>query len=132
VKDLASEFGEKAGKIWTTLNKKGPLSKRRILEITKLKENEFYTAVGWLARENKIFRKSENFYKLDNTNLTPVVGANAGKVWNVLNVWGEVDVPTIKKLAEIDEKEIYSAVGWLARENKIYADEKLAKYSLKR
>ena len=131
MRELAPFFGENAGKIWMTLHKRGTLSKRKILENTKIKDHEFYTAVGWLARENKIYKEKNNYYKLENTNLTPTIGNNAGKVWNVLNVWGEVDIPTIKRLTEIDETEVYSALGWLAREDKIYADKKFERYCLK-
>lgn len=131
MRDITGKFGKNAGKIWSTLNEKGPMGKEDLVKVTKLKDREFYSAIGWLARENKIYRESEEWYKLENTNLTPEIGMNAGKVWNVMNVWGEVDVPTMKRLAEIDEKEIYSALGWLARENKICADGKLMKYNLK-
>lgn len=131
MRDLTPFFGEYAGKIWNTLYKKGQLSKQKIVENTKMKDHEFYTAIGWLARENKIYKKGDNYYKLDYTNLTPTVGNNAGKVWNVLNVWGEVDIPTIKRLTEINEKEIFSALGWLAREDKIWADRRFVRYCLK-
>ena len=131
MRDLNVNIGGSAGKLWRTLNEKGPLTKRKILELTKLKDRDFYVALGWLAREDKISKESKGYYTLNNTNLTPEIGTNAGKLWNVLNVWGEVDVPTIKKLAEIDEKEAYSAIGWLARENKIYSDKKLQRYYLK-
>jgi len=131
VRDLTTKFGKNAEKIWVTLNKKGLLEEKELIKITKLKDREVYSAIGWLARESKIYREGEDYYKLENTNLTPEIGANAGKVWDVLNVWGEVDVPMIKRLAEMEEREIYSALGWLAREDKICADGKLMKYNLK-
>ena len=129
--DLTGKFGKNAGKIWATLNKRGPMGREELIKITRLKDREFYSAVGWLARENKIHREGEEWYKLEDTNLAPEIGTNAGKIWNVMNVWGEVDVPTMKRLAEIDEREIYSAIGWLAREDKIWTDGKLMKYNLK-
>lgn len=131
MKELTNKFGKNAEKIWIALNKKGTLDEKELKKITKLKDREFYSAIGWLARENKIYREGEDYYKLDNTNLTPEIGVNAGKVWRALNVWGEVDVSTIKRLAEIDEEEIYSALGWLVREDKVHTDEKQLKYSLK-
>ena len=131
MRELTTDFGEGAGRVWTALNRKGLLKKEKLLEITQLKEKEFYNAVGWLAKENKISQEGKDCYKLDNTNLTSEIGADAGKVWQVMNMWGEVDVSTIQKLTEIDEKHVCSALGWLAREDKIYADEKLEKYNLK-
>jgi hypothetical protein len=131
VRNTADKFGKNAGKIWATLNERGPMIEEDIVKATRLKDREFYSAIGWLARENKICREGEKWYKLDNTNLTPEIGANAGKIWNVMNVWGEVDIHTIKRLAEINEKEIYSAIGWLARENKIHTDGRLTRYNLR-
>ena len=50
MRDMAVNFGKNAGKIWTTLNEKGPLEKSKLLKITKLKSSDFHSAVGWLAR----------------------------------------------------------------------------------
>ncbi|MDH7516765.1 MAG: winged helix-turn-helix domain-containing protein [Candidatus Thermoplasmatota archaeon] len=131
MRNLVGDIDYNAGKVWRALNEKGSLQKETILELTNLSEDEFYSAIGWLARENKIFLDNQNFFKLGETNLTPEIGSNAGKVWRVMKVWGEVDVSLIKRLALIDEKHVYSALGWLAREDKICFDENLMKYSLK-
>ena len=130
VRDLTANFGANAGKIWRSLNEKGSLGKEKLLEITQLKDSEFYTGVGWLARENKIFNEDGDCYRLDTSNLTSKIGANAGRVWKIMDIWGEVDVSTIRRLADIDEKEVYFALGWLARENKICVDKNL-RYNLK-
>jgi hypothetical protein len=58
-------------------------------------------------------------YKLGQTNLTPKVGTDAGKVWNTVAKQGEVDISTIAKIAQITEVDAYCALGWLARENKV-------------
>ncbi len=58
-------------------------------------------------------------YKLGQTNLTPKIGTDAGKVWNTVARQGEVDISTISKLAQITEVDAYQALGWLARENKV-------------
>ncbi len=50
-----SEFGVKAGIVWEALNKNGPSSVNDIARITALKREMIYGALGWLARENKIF-----------------------------------------------------------------------------
>jgi hypothetical protein len=128
---VIGDIGFNAGKVWRTLNDKGSLEKQNIVELTNLSDDEFYSAIGWLARENKVSWDKQNSYKLGETNLTLEIGNNAGKVWRVMKVWGEVDVSLIKRLALIDEKHVCSALGWLAKEGKICFDEKLMKYSLK-
>ena len=131
LRDISTTFGTNAGKLWNILDKEGPLKKEKILKITRLKDKDFYCAVGWLARENKIAREDQNLYKLGYTNLTHEIGSNAGKVWQVMNIWGEIDATTIKKLADIDEVHLYCALGWLAKENKLLADENSTKYNIK-
>jgi len=123
-------FGENAGKIWSTLNENGPLKEREIKSITQLDDIDFHTAVGWLARENKISKDDEGVYKLDNTNLTPLIGTNAGRIWKIIDIWGEMEFPSIKRLADEDDSNVYSAIGWLAREEKIEFNEK-KRYTLK-
>jgi len=112
------QFGENAGKVWEALNCKGPLSETKLLTTTLLDERELQSAIGWLARENKIC-KNGTVYKLGNTNLTPKIGMDAGKVWSILTQKGETDVQTLARTARIDVSEAFSALGWLAREEKI-------------
>jgi hypothetical protein len=119
VRVLTNKYGTSAGKIWEALNKFGSLSKEKIIEITNLSDKEFYTGIGWLARENKIKKDTEKSYRLDKTNLTHEIGPVAGIIWKIIDIWDEVDIASIKKLSEADEKYIYSALGWLAREEKI-------------
>jgi len=130
VRSSAVKFELGAGKIWAVLEEQGRLEKDKILKAAKLNENEFYAGIGWLARENKIFEEDEVHYGLGTTNLTSKIGINAGIVWKVMDIWGEVNISTIGRLADMSEKEIYSALGWLARENKIYISEKQM-YNLK-
>jgi hypothetical protein len=118
MKALAEEYGWYAGKVWTTLHTQGPLKEDALLRTTRLKEDELWAAIGWLARENKICREN-NVYKLGQTNLTPKIGTAAGKVWNTVAQQGEVDVSSIARIAQITEDDAYCALGWLARENKI-------------
>jgi hypothetical protein len=118
MKTLIDEFGWNAGKIWTTLNTKGPLKEETLRQTTKLKEDELWAAIGWLAREGKICREN-NLYKLGQTNLTTKIGTDAGKVWNTVAKQGEVDVSTIARVTQLTEVDAYQALGWLARENKI-------------
>jgi len=118
MKNVINNFGRNAGKIWTTLNVLGPLSKTILVKKTRLKENDFYAGVGWLARENKIYKNGLK-YELKETNLTDKIGVDAGKVWNALNSQRDIVVSTITKIAQINKRDAYSALGWLAREDKI-------------
>ncbi|MBQ7823831.1 MAG: winged helix-turn-helix domain-containing protein [Bacteroidaceae bacterium] len=52
-----------------------------------------------------------------------VIGINAGLVWNALNDNGKLTLKEIKKATKLKEKEIYAALGWLAREGKISFEE---------
>ncbi len=50
---------------------------------------------------------------------TEVIGAWAGSVWNALNEADTLGVKQLKKITKLKDKEIYAAIGWLARENKL-------------
>ena len=118
LRDITKKVGANAGKVWTTLDVHGPLTFSNLLKNTKLSLNDLYVAIGWLARENKIC-KNGSYYQLGETNLTNLVGENAGKVWNILNSQEEASISSISKLTQIKIQDAYSAVGWLAREDKI-------------
>ncbi len=47
------------------------------------------------------------------------IGTNAGLVWNALLV-GNLDIKALKKATKLSEKDVYAALGWLAREDKVY------------
>lgn len=126
--NILEEFGQNAGKIWKTLNVYGSLSKTNLIKKTKLRVNDFYVGIGWLARENKICKEG-SFYKLGETNLTNKIGEDAGEVWKALNNLENIDISYIAKLAHIEERDVYSAVGWLAREDKIQAKKENLKES---
>ena len=130
VRSSTDKFEIGAGKIWAALEGQKCLEKDKILKTAQLNENEFYVGVGWLARENKIFEEDEVHYGLGFTNLTSKIGTNAGRVWRVMDIWGEVSISTIGRLADMSEKEAYAAIGWLAKENKIFINEKQM-YNLK-
>jgi hypothetical protein len=121
---VTKKFGENAGRLWTILNEKGCLKKDDILEVTKLNEKEFYSAVGWLARENKVSKYDNECFKLDNTNIGHEIGTHAGRVYKILDIWEDVDYDSIKRLSDLDDTQVHSALGWLAREDKIYTDER--------
>lgn len=53
-----------------------------------------------------------------------LIGTNAGLVWNVLNEGGKQSVKEVKKATKIKaEKELYAALGWLAKEGKLSFEE---------
>jgi len=121
VRNITTKFGENAGKIWASLEEEGQSKEKSILKSTQLNEKEFYTGIGWLARENKI-RKEKNKFTLGETNLDHSVGTNAGRIWKILDIWEEADIVTLKKLADVSEEDVYAALGWLGREDKIEVD----------
>ena len=119
---MLEEFDRNAGKVWSTLNTQGPLSEAKLMNMTMLNENALYAAIGWLARENKV-RKDVFTYKLGETNLTTKVGDDAGKIWSVLCNQKEIDLSmvgkTLSQIGQMNEKDAYAALGWLAREGKL-------------
>ena len=50
--------------------------------------------------------------------LSEKIGINAGLVWSALQS-GELNVKVIKKATKLTEKDLNSALGWLAREGKV-------------
>lgn len=50
------------------------------------------------------------------------IGINAGKVWTILDENGRLNVKVIKKAAKLTDKDLYAALGWLAREGKVALD----------
>lgn len=50
------------------------------------------------------------------------IGLNAGLVWKALEQ-GQSGVKSIKKATKLTEKNLYLALGWLAREGKISFEE---------
>lgn len=50
------------------------------------------------------------------------IGINAGKVWTILDEKGRQNVKEIKKATKLTDKDLYAALGWLAREGKVALD----------
>lgn len=129
VRNITSQIGENAGKVWKVIANRGVATLDEIISETNMTSNELHTAIGWLARENKI-REENNAYELADTNLEPMVGTTAGKVYKILDIWEQADLTTMKRLSDQNDEELYQAVGWLAREDKIIIDQD-KKYTLK-
>ncbi|MEZ3521122.1 MAG: winged helix-turn-helix domain-containing protein [Muribaculaceae bacterium] len=53
---------------------------------------------------------------------TEVIGTNAGSVWVALNTADALGIKQIKKITKLKDKEVFAAIGWLAREGKIAID----------
>lgn len=51
------------------------------------------------------------------------IGTNAGKVWTLLDETGTQNVKDLKKSSKLTDKDLYAAIGWLAREGKIALDD---------
>lgn len=47
------------------------------------------------------------------------IGSNAGAIWSYLNESGEKGLKDVKKACKLTEKDMYAALGWLAREEKV-------------
>ena len=50
------------------------------------------------------------------------IGANAGKVWQLLSNNRKWDFNSLKEESSLNDIELAAAIGWLARENKIDFD----------
>jgi hypothetical protein len=52
------------------------------------------------------------------------IGINAGRIWNVLNEESIKSIKDLKKVVKLTDKDVYAAIGWLAREEKLVFIEK--------
>lgn len=53
-----------------------------------------------------------------------VIGYNAGVVWNALNDSEQkLTLKGLKRASRLKDKELYAAMGWLSREDKISIEE---------
>lgn len=51
------------------------------------------------------------------------IGINAGLVWNALSDGSKKSVKELKKATKLTDKDLYAALGWLSREDKIEVTE---------
>ena len=47
------------------------------------------------------------------------IGTDAGLVWQVLDEKGTLNVKEVKKVVRLTDKDLFAAIGWLAREEKL-------------
>jgi len=50
--------------------------------------------------------------------LNEKIGNNAGLIWTALQS-GELNVKAVKKTTKLTDKDLFLALGWLARESKV-------------
>lgn len=60
MKSLTCSIGENAGKLWCVLDRNTELTISQMKELSALKTADLYAAIGWLAREGKIFCREQN------------------------------------------------------------------------
>ena len=58
------------------------------------------------------------------------IGETAGKVWQALNEKEALSVAQLKKAAGTDEKSLWLALGWLAREDKVDIQKNRTSYKI--
>ncbi len=51
-----------------------------------------------------------------------LIGINAGALWQALDATQAAGVKQLKKMTKLKDKELFAAIGWLAREGKINID----------
>ena len=51
------------------------------------------------------------------------IGLNAGLVWNALNESEGSTLKGLKKVTKLKDKQLYAALGWLSREDKVTIEE---------
>jgi hypothetical protein len=51
------------------------------------------------------------------------IGQNAGLVWNALTGQSAMNLKDVKKQTKLTDKDLYAALGWLAREEKLIFSE---------
>ncbi|HUS75712.1 MAG TPA: winged helix-turn-helix domain-containing protein [Methanothrix sp.] len=56
------------------------------------------------------------------TTVESIFGVNAGIVWEALNLNGPSTIGNLVKSTSLSREEVYGALGWLARENKIVVE----------
>jgi hypothetical protein len=48
-----------------------------------------------------------------------IIGTYAGQVWQALNEADALGLKQLKKITKLKDKEVFAALGWLAREGKV-------------
>jgi len=95
---------------------KRTLKEEALRQNTKLAGDELWTALAG-SHEKEVCRVN-NMYKLGDTNLTPKIGVDAGKVWNTVARQGRwISLPSHE--SHRLPRWMRTRHSWLARENKV-------------
>jgi hypothetical protein len=75
-------------------------------------------------KKEELAKRKDEADSKDNAEMTQesvesIFGINAGIVWNALNKNGPLTISDLMKATALQPEEIYVALGWLGRENKI-------------
>ena len=119
MRDIVERFGVSAGKIWSVLDERGCLVRDDLFELCGLSDFDFFTGLGWLACEGKVVLSEDGVFCLGEGVVVGGFGGFAGQVWRVLDVWGDADFVTLKRLTGLDDVDVDCGLGWLGREGKL-------------
>ena len=61
---------------------------------------------------------------MEGTTVKSLFGINAGTVWKALNQNGSSNIRNLVKSTSLSREEVFGALGWLGRENKIVMEQK--------
>ena len=75
--------------------------------------------VGPMPDSGKKMADAKAYPKEAGETTESIFGVNAGIVWQALNLNGSMTIDDLVKATALNPEEIYGALGWLGRENKI-------------
>ena len=80
---------------------------------------------AFISLKKSTFATDRLFTQFKNiTVMKEKIGFNAGLVWNALSESKEkANIKDVKKATKLTEKDLYAALGWLAREEKVNIEE---------
>jgi Protein of unknown function (DUF2582). len=95
----------------------------QIFGIDMCKAYPFTEKLDEKEKEELAIRKDEadstDDAEITQESVESMFGINAGIVWNALNKNGQMTINDLMKATALQPEEIYVALGWLGRENKI-------------
>lgn len=71
-----------------------------------------------------IFLDLESMVAMKETTVESLFGTKTGIVWKALNQNGASNLANLVKTTSLSREEIYGALGWLGRENKLVMEQK--------
>ena len=74
---------------------------------------------GAMPDSEKKLAGAKAYTKEARETIESIFGVNAGIIWQALNLNGPMTIDDLVKATALNPEEIYGALGWLGRENKI-------------